>query len=105
MLAVYFGNIGTLVSRNVESCLVRRNEFCLSDKLPELHNKKFTVTCGVPQGSVLGPTRLKLKVSKEVNMIAYADDFVLVAEKSGPDTSINHQNYSAGERVDGYHTA
>ena len=60
-----------------------------------LHNRSFTddsgkthqMTCGVPRGSVLGPTLwnvlyddiLRLKTPEGITLVAYADDLAIVA--------------------------
>lgn len=65
----------------------------LSDRSILVSGRKKSVTCGVPQGSVIGSALwnifydnlLELEISPGVQLVAYADDVAVVArEHTGP---------------------
>lgn len=75
--------------RRISPYLVRVIKAYLSNRsLMMGDSEMMDITCGVPQGSVLGPTLwnifydevLRIRVPDGVKMIAYADDLALVVE-------------------------
>lgn len=81
------GIITQLIKGNVSEYLLQLIESYFSQRYIILPNgEKGQITCGVPQGSVLGPTlwnvfydqAVKLKMETGVQLIAYADDLAVV---------------------------
>lgn len=79
--------IRTLVRRKVNPHLVKIIKSYLSDRWLEVgRNSKIAITAGVPQGLVLGPTLwklyydelMRLRVPREVTLIGYTDDLVVI---------------------------
>lgn len=85
--APWEGIITQLIKGNVSEYLLQLIESYFSQRYIILPNgEKRQITCGVPQGSVLGPTlwnvfydqAVKLKMETGVQLIAYADDLAVV---------------------------
>lgn len=80
--------VKSLKSRKISPYIIRVVKSYLQNRYLQMSDsKKLQITCGVPQGSVLGPTLwnvsydsvLKLKVSRQVMLVAYADDLAILA--------------------------
>lgn len=79
--------IRALERKNVSGYLVNILRSYLRDRwIVTQHGDQFEVTCGVPQGSILGPTLwnifydevLEMETETGVELIAYADDLAII---------------------------
>lgn len=89
--APWTGIVGALYDKHVSGYLIRVVKDYLSQRTLQVGEEgKLEMTCGVPQGSVLGPTLwniyydgvLRLRMPEGTTQVAYADDLALVVEGS-----------------------
>lgn len=94
----------TLERKEISRYLRAILEDYLSDRsVVTMYNKKHRVTCGVPQGSILGPLLwnlyydkvLKTNMEKGIELLAYADDVAIVVRAKNKEALQNRCRYAA----------